>query len=445
MSAEDSPVRSEVTVRRRRWWLAAPVAVVLIGLAMTMGRQAPAEAPAKATPVLTVATETLVPHTLAQTLTVSGSVAAWEQLAVHPAANGLRIMALYADEGDRVQAGQLLAKLDDAALQAQYDAAKARLTNAEAGLAKMRQPNRAQDIATLEAALQQAEANVASAQDLHQRTQALVAQGAVSPAEATGREAALLAARAGAEQARQRLLLAREGSRPEDLRIAEAGLAAERANLRQIQVMLDQTRVQAPTSGLIIARQARLGDIASPGAPLFQLVRDHRYELQAQVPEADLLSLKPGMTALVTSDVDTGLQVKGKVRLISPAVDTTSRLGTVRIDLASHPRIKAGMFVRGRIELGDVSTLAVASTSVLTINGAPQVFVLDGDVARARRVELGVRSGERIAIRSGLQSGDAVITQGAGYLKDGDHVRLAPAASDAASAPAASDTAATAR
>jgi HlyD family secretion protein len=410
---------------------------VVAGIA-SKSRQPAAAADTKPAAVLTVAAQTATLRPLVRTLSVTGTVAAWDLLSIYPAAQGLRIMRLAVDEGDRVQAGQLLAHLDDAALQAQLAAAQARLANAEAQLAKMRRPNRAQDIASLEAALRQAEANVHSAEDVDRRTRELVAQGAVSSAEATARETALAAARAGAEQARQRLLMAREGSRIEDLRIAEAGVAAERANVRQLQVQVAQTRVTAPAGGLILNRSAHLGDVAGPSLRLFQLVRDDRYELQATVPETDLRDIRPGQPVTVSSDADPGLQVTGKVRIVSPAVDHTSRQGTVRIDLAPDAKLRVGMFVRGQVALGEVHMIAVPAAAVLNREGASSVFVLQGDIARARRVEPAVHSGPWLGLRAGLQPGESVVIEGAGYLKDGDRVRIAAAALHPLAAPEAS-------
>jgi multidrug efflux pump subunit AcrA (membrane-fusion protein) len=291
----------------------------------------------------------------------------------------------------------------------------------------MRRPNRSQDLLALAAALRQAEANVRSAEDMDRRTKELVGQGAVSAAEATAKDAALAAAKAGAEQARQRLAMAREGSRPEDLRIAEAGVAAERASVRQLQVQLSQTRITAPAAGLILSRGAHLGDVAGPSLRLFQLVRDERYELQALVPEADLRSIRSGQPVAVTSDADPTLKLDGQVRLVSPAIDQASRQGVVRIDLTSNEKVRSGMFVRGRIDLGAVQMVAVPAAAVLNREGRATVFVLDGDIARSRQVEPAVRSGGWLGLRTGVRPGESVVVAGGGYLKDGDRVRIAPA------------------
>lgn len=383
----------------------------------------PAEAPA----VLTVSAQEATVRDLPQKLEITGSVAAWEPMAVNPAANGLRVVQVLVDENAMVRKGQVLARLDDATLQAQVAAARARASSAAAQLSKMRNPNRSQDLRTAEAALRQAEANALQAQDAYQRFQALAAEGGVSQAELVSRQTAAASARAAAEQARQRLSLTREGSRAEDLRMAEAQAAEARASLQQMEAMLAQTRVTAPESGKIIKRDVNLGDISAVGKPMFQMVRDGRLEVEALVPETDLGRVTPGMTASISSDARPDLKASGKVREVSPSVETASRQATVEIDLPRDARFQVGMFVRASVQLGTVPTLAVPAAAVVAKESGSEVFVLEGNQAKARQVVPGARSEGWVAIASGLKPGEKVITAGVGFLKDGDKVDVAPA------------------
>jgi HlyD family secretion protein len=159
------------------------------------------------------------------------------------------------------------------------------------------------------------------------------------------------------------------------------------------------------------------------------MVRDSRLELRAQVPEVDLPKIQPGQIVRVTSDADARLSVNGRVRQISPQVDERTRLGTVRIDVPSVNGMRPGMFVRGQVALGERRAIVVPSQAVLTRDEGAQVFVLSGEQAMARPVVAGTRSGDRVEIVSGLKPGEKVIVAGAGYLKDGDYVRL-PKAGD---------------
>lgn len=413
--------------------------LVALSLVAVLAAACKHEAPKQSTEapaVLTVSVQPAAVKPLGHSLDMTGSVAAWDPLPVMPAANGLRITRVLSEEGDTVKQGQLLAQLDDATLRAQLAAAEARGASADAQLAKMRNPNRRQDLATAEAALAQAQANVASARDAYNRFKELQAEGGVSAADMVARQATLDAASATAEQARQRLSLTREGSRSEDIRIAEAAAAEAHANVQQLRTELDQTRVTAPADGQVVKRDAHLGDVSSVGRALFQLVRDNRLEVQATIPETDMGQVHVGDAVTVSSDARPGLHATGKVRLISPAVDQTSRQATVKVDLPENSGFQVGMFVRAQAQLATTSSLVVPAAAVITRENGSQVFVLDGAIAHSRPVVPGPRAGGEIAIQQGLKPGDQVITAGVGFLKDGDKVDVAPALSAAASAAA---------
>ncbi len=383
----------------------------------------PAEAPA----VLTVSAQAAAVRELPQKLEITGSVAAWDPMQVNAAANGLRVVEVLADEGAYVRKGQVLARLDDATLRAQVAGARARAASAQAQLQKMRNPSRTQELRTAEAALRQAEATAEQARDAHDRFKALASEGGVSQAELVARETAWASARAAADQARQRLSLTREGSRVEDLRMAEAQAAEARANVAQLEAMLAQTRVIAPEAGKIIQRDVHLGDVSAVGKAMFQMVRDGRLEVEALVPETDLGRVTPGQTATITSDARPDLKATGTVREVSPAVETASRQATVEIDLPRGVSFQVGMFVRASVQLGSVPTLAVPAAAIVAKETGSEVFVLEGDKAKARQVVPGARADGWVAIAAGLKPGEQVITAGVGFLKDGDKVDVAPA------------------
>lgn len=361
--------------RLSRSALALPVGLMLLmgAVAGCKGKEPPkvTEAPA----VLTVSTQPVATRQIDRSLSLTGSVAAWEQLPVMPAANGLKIVQVLAEEGDQVQRGQLLVKLDDATLLAQLAQAKARLATARA--------------------------QRASAEDTYRRFSELAKEGGVSASELVSRRTAL--------------------------ETASAQMAEAQAAIANFEALVAQTRVTAPTDGLVLKRDAHLGDVSSVGRALFALARDSRLEVEALVPETDLGRVRPGQTVKVTSDAQPDLAATGTVRQIAPSIDAASRQATVEIDLPKGTGFQPGMFVRAAVDLGAQEALAVPANAVMAKEGGSQVFVLDGEVARARRVVTGPRQGEWVAILEGLQPGDTLITSGAGFLKDGDKVDVAPA------------------
>jgi hypothetical protein len=124
------------------------------------------------------------------------------------------------------------------------------------------------------------------------------------------------------------------------------------------------------------------------------------------------------------------------VRQVAPGIDTGRRTGTVYVDVPRPGALRAGAFAQGRIVLGEGTALTVPAEAVVRRDGRAYVFLVDKDQrARQRLVELGVETGDALEIRSGLDATDAVVARGAGFLNDGDLVRVtadAPAATAAA-------------
>ncbi|OPZ81100.1 MAG: Multidrug resistance protein MdtA precursor [bacterium ADurb.Bin425] len=321
-------------------------------------------------------------------------------------------------------------------------------------MAKSIQPNRPEDLTALKAAYAQAQAAVAQeeanlvrakanlqeAAENARRYRWLVAQGAVSAQEADARETQskvaaadvrnmeerVKASRFSAEQSQQRLSMGLTGGRSEDIAIAKAQKLEIEATIKQLQSQIDQTVIKAPCDGIVMKRHVHLGEIALNNKTMFEIVRDGRLELKAQVPEKDLLYVKEGQPVEMTGD--SGKIFKGCVREISPLVEQETRLGTVRIDIDSCPDLKPGNFLRGEILIGK-ENVATLPTSCVTYKGnRPLVYQVEesqgGSRARMLYVQLGARDGAFVQVLNGLKAGDMVVERGGGFLKDGDPVRV---------------------
>ena len=336
----------------------------------------------------TVSVATVSQTSLNRTVTASGTVSAWEEVPVAAETGGLTAVAVYVDEGSYVRQGQPLVQMNDVLLRAQ-----------------LRQQ---------QAQVQLAEANVARDNAALDRAQQLKERGFLS-------------------QASLDTALANQRS-------SNANLAAARAALSQTQTQLSQATIRAPVGGLIISRSVTKGQIIAAGTELFRMVRDGRLELDAQVPETELALVRAGQSATITSS-EAG-QTTGSVRIVTPEVNATTRLGLARISLAPGAQLRPGMFARADIAVGDQPALVVPASAVVYREAKAGVYVVgQGDVVRFVPVTTGVRSGDRVAV-TGVQAGQRVVVQGAGFLGEGDHVTVAPAtaapqpATPAAPAPA---------
>jgi HlyD family secretion protein len=163
--------------------------------------------------------------------------------------------------------------------------------------------------------------------------------------------------------------------------------------------------------------------LAAPGAEFFQLIRQNRIEWRAEIPEAQIADVRAGMAAKVRRT--DGSFAIGRVRTVAPSLDTATRRGIAYVDLKLENGVRPGMFTTGSIELGRAPTRVLPIAAVSVRDGFSYVFVLGGDnKVTQRRVQMGRIFGDGVEILDGVASTDAVVAQGAGFLRDGDLVRV---------------------
>jgi HlyD family secretion protein len=372
---------SSRTSSRMKWGLAS--LLLLAALGIWYGLRPPQAEPkaaesaksAAAKPALSVNLIAPEHEQWPRLLAANGNIVAWQESVISAEISNYRLTEVLVNVGDTVRKGQLLARISSDTVAA--------------------------EVAQSRASVAEAEANLADAQANAERARQLVASGFYSTQLAnqylTGEQTAL------------------------------ARLNAARARLQADEVRLAQTWVHAPDAGVISARAATLGSLAQPGVELFRLIRGGRLEWRAELPEADLARVKPGMAAALTAP--NGAKVTGRVRGIGPTVDPQTRNGLVYVDLpAVDAAVRAGMFARGEFDLGAAPALTLPQTAVLLREGFAYVFRVGNDYKVAQtKVAVGRRFGERIEILAGLDPAARVAATGAGFLADGDTVRVVEA------------------
>ena len=219
---------------------------------------------------------------------------------------------------------------------------------------------------------------------------------------------------------------------------ARARVASAKAALQAQQLRLQFTQVLAPDNGVISSRTATVGAVVGAGTELFRMVRQGRLEWRAEVTSAELPRIQVGMPATVTAA--SGVELKGRTRMVAPTVDPQTRNAIVFVDLPQHPQVRAGMFARGDFALGASDAMTVPQQALVARDGFNYVFQVGPDQRVAqRKVETGRRVGDRVEIVKGLEPNATIAVQGAGFLNDGDVVRV----SNVPPAPAAPTPAAT--
>ncbi len=337
-----------------------------------------------------------------ETALVTGSFVPREEILVAPEVDGLRVLELKAEEGDRVKKGDLLAVLVTEQIDTQLAANEAALGSANAAIERAK------------STIKEMEARSVEAKAQLERARPLVASKYLSESVFDQRQASARAAEA---------LLASSRS---SLAQAEAERNQIEAQRRELMWRRGRAEVRAPADGLISKRAGRIGGIATAstltgGDTMFRIIQNGEIELDAEVAEGQLWKVKEGQAARVSASG--GLEVEGTVRLVAPEVDKTTRLGRVRIFLGDRPHLKVGAFGRGTIETGKGSAIAVPLSAVLYGHDGPSVQIVSDGKVVTQKVKTGLEAGNKIAIDSGLTEGDLVVAKAGTFLRDGDAVR----------------------
>jgi HlyD family secretion protein len=376
--------------------------VALLGWPAAPTANAADPAPVAAPRPPSVSIATAASGTLAETILLTGTLVARDEVMVGAEIDGLAITELLAEEGDKVTRGQVLARLSRDMLDAQFAQNAAALSRALAAIAQARN-----QIAEAEATARQADAAFARARSLEER-------GNTTAETLEQREAASLVARA-------RVSVAEDA-----LRLAQADKEMAEAQRQEIQVRLARTEIKAPAAGTISRRDARLGALVSSVAePLFRIIGAGTIEVEADVPEISLARLRVGQKALVRP---AGMRepVSARVRLVSPEVNRTSRLGRVRLSVDRVPGLAVGAFARGTVEVDRRDgTLVPLSAVLYRLDGAIVQVVRDG-VVETRSVTLGLKADAKAEIRKGIDPGEQVIAISGTFVRDGDRVTPVP-------------------
>ncbi|PID65422.1 MAG: hypothetical protein CR975_07165 [Gammaproteobacteria bacterium] len=372
-------------IKRTGCWLLAAVFPIQVSLAQAPDENTRDSDTAAANsgaderrPALTVSIEKPIYRPVQESIQAGGTIAAREIASVSAQTAGLSLSAIYVDVGDSVKKGQLLAEYD-------ADSVKNAIAEAKA------------NVAQAQVSLNRAAANA-------KRAEKLRGTNAISAIQA------------------------------DDYRfqeqMAQARLMAAKAILNNRRLRHRHAQIRAKVAGVIETKQALLGEVGSPGTPLFSIIVDNQLEWQAEVPGEQLFAIKENMPARIQWSEPAGsfgryatISVAGKVRKIDPSIDDETRLGKVYVTLENNPQLRRGQFVQGEFLLDKKNLLTVPATSIVRKDGYDYLFIVDDDNrVRRQKVSVGHWQGEWVSITQGLSDSDRVAVDGVGFLSTGDTV-----------------------
>jgi multidrug efflux pump subunit AcrA (membrane-fusion protein) len=339
---------------------------------------------------------------IAGAVTYTGSVAAFNEEDIFARVMG-RIVEMTVYPGDRVERGQIVARLDDAELGSQVRAAEAMLATARA--------NRLQMEAELTAAKKgtiQMEAETGYQLSVASRDEELFTKGAISKEEAENSRAMATTARAKVEQMR-----AMENAAGKKLEASNAMVAQSEAQLRTAQVVRGYVEIAAPSSGYVVKRLVAPGVLVGPGMAILKTTQTDKVRLQANVGEKDLTAIKVGSPVTGTT-ADGQATITAQVTSVFPYVEQDSRTAVIEA-VVDNPerRFIPGQFVRMQFTTGTrQEALTVPSGAVSRLGGKVRVWVLQEGRVEPREVVTGLENPDRVEILKGLAGDERVVAQG---------------------------------
>lgn len=296
-----------------------------------------------------------------QVIKVSGNIEATE-VDVGFKLSG-RVVSLLVQEGDRVESGQVLARLDDEDLRNRLEVARATLMSTQARLAKLLAGSRPQEIREAEAAVQQAEYDLQNKQINYDRIKLLYERRVIAKEAYDNAETAFKVAQAALQRASENYRLVKEGPRKEDIDDARAQVEQARASLKLAETQFGYTVLYSPISGVVLVKSGEVGEVVNPGTPILTLVDIQHVWLKAYLPESDLGRVKWGQEAIVTTDLHPPKDYKGRISFISSQAEFTPKniqtekervtlVYRIKVDLENPDReLKPGMPADGKILL----------------------------------------------------------------------------------------------
>lgn len=386
---------------------ASTLLIAALALTPAFAQETATTKPQQNLPAIVVTTAKI--RTLVDRVVATGTVKPVEEVYIQPQVEGLSIRALNADVGDKVAADSTLATLNDDALLLQKSQMVATKAKGEATLAQLR------------AQLVEAEANAEQARQQQARAQEMGKKGTVSTATVEQADATAASANARVNSAEQAI------------EVAQADLKVVDSQIADTELRLARTDVRTPVAGTVSAKNAKVGAIAlGSGEPLFTVIRDDDIELVAEVGESDIVKIEPGQKATI-SLAGSRDKLTGSVRLVSPTVDPTTRLGFVHILIDDDSKARSGMYGSAEIIMKTAENVALPLSAVLTSSEGSSARKVEDGVVKFAEVETGIQDGAYIEIVKGLKDGEEVVAKAGAYVRDGDRitpVREQPAASN---------------
>jgi HlyD family secretion protein len=367
-------------------------------------------------------------------VSAAGSIRPTTPVNISPKQPG-RITALLVDQGDRVKAGQILARMDDSNLRGALLRARGTLEAATANLRKLEAGSRPQEIEAARRNLEVALADQIAVRSTYTSNQQLFGSGAIARVAFEASRSAFLASEARVKSLQAQLDLLRAGSRREDIAAARAQVLQAQGDLVTIQAQLEDTVIRAPFAGVITQKYADVGAFVTPTTSASAtssatsssiLALASTLEAVANVAEVDVGAIRLGQPVELQADAYPRKVFRGTVRLVAPeaVVEQNVTSFQVRIGLADSAmgKLRSGMNLTAQVIVGRRPNALLIPTPAIVTEPNGTAVMVPGDDRRPllRPVQVGATIGARTEVLAGLKQGDRVYVSSPGGRRPND-------------------------
>jgi multidrug efflux pump subunit AcrA (membrane-fusion protein) len=338
------------------------------------------------------------------------------------------IKQFFVNRGDHVSKGQLLAELESRDLAAAAAEAKGNYDQAAANLRNTTAATLPDEIAKSQSDVRSGKEALDAAQKVYESRKKLFDQGAIPGKQLDEAQVSHIQARNQYEVARKHLESLQKSGEEAQTKAAQAQVEAARGRQEAAEVQLQYSKIYSPIDGVVADRPLYAGEMASSGAPLITVMDVSNVIARASVPIGDLHALRVGNDATITA-ADGTIELRGKVTVVSPALDPNSTTAEVWIKGAnSDERLRPGATVQAVIVAETIKDALVIPTAALMPSqestGNAVLVVGPDSLAHERKIEIGVREADKVQVLKGLAVGEQVITVGGLGIQDKTKVKV---------------------
>jgi len=382
-------------------------------------------------PVVSVQVAAVKRMPIQQTVSANAVIFPLQQAIITPKITST-IRKFYVQRGSRVKQGQLLAELENADLAGAAEQSKGEYEQAQASYSTTTEAGLPQQIQKAKLDAESAKTVFEAQQKIYDARKSLFAQGAIPRRDLDAAEVALVQARSQNEQAQKQLDDLKRIGEAQQLKSASAQLASAKGKYLNARAQLSYSEIVSPIDGVVTDRPLYQGELATANQPLLTVMDTSKLIAKAHISQSEAVQLKPGDPAKLHVSGANDL-IRGKVSLISPALDTGSATVEVWVEVTKpDPSVRPGMSVSIEViaKSADQALVVPASAVFKSPEGADYVMLAGADgKARQTAVKVGLRTRDSVEIVSGVKEGSSVITVGGYALPDNTKIAIESAPS----------------